>query len=267
MAKATPMKFEVLSNTYVTPTVFLLEFKKVNQEGVQDTQFEFKSGQFISVVIPKAGPGGRDLRRAYSISSAPSQKTIQFCVKKVEGGPGTTYLSQLKKGDVFDGVAPYGDFVLESPPERSVMFISTGTGIAPFRSMIQEADVFKLKHDKVVCLFGVRSEDEVLYEKEMRSVEAEHENFAFCVALSRPTGSLTTSQHRRLPASETNPEIALSAWTHGRVTDFLRGQWNPDIAIKTDYYLCGSNAMIQEVKEILISKGVAKEQIFQEKYY
>ena len=119
----------VKSRRELTPTVFELTFET-------ELPMEFKGGQFVSVVVPGAGPGGRDLRRAYSIASAPHVRPIELCVKLVEKGPGSNYLAGLKPGDSFRGFAPYGDFVFESTPGRHACFIATGTGIAPFRSML-----------------------------------------------------------------------------------------------------------------------------------
>jgi len=250
MAKAHPAQFKVLNSQYITPTVFVLEFEQI-ETPEPFVKFEFKAGQFISVVVPKAGPGGRDLRRAYSIASAPQKTTVEFCVKRVEGGPGTTYLASLKPGDVFSGVAPYGDFVLETTGPRNVCFISTGTGIAPFRSMIHSRDFFQQKLGSVTCLLGVRSEDEILYENELLNVSKQNPNFQYIVALSQPVSPKGSVNHRRL----------------GRVTHYLKETLNAESASITDFYLCGSNAMIQEVKEILTSFSVEKDRIFQEKYY
>src|SRR6185437_7679718 len=120
---------EVTGFRELTPTVFEVRFQP--QEPI-----EFKAGQFVSIVIPGAGPKGRDLRRAYSIASQPDARPIELCVKYVEAGPGTTYLAKLRPGDVFRAWAPYGDFVYRHHPDRHVCFISTGTGIAPFRAMV-----------------------------------------------------------------------------------------------------------------------------------
>src|SRR3954468_16097009 len=108
----------------LTPTVFELTFDT-------NEPVEFQAGQFISIVIPGAGPKGRDLRRAYSIASAPEVRPVELCVKLVEDGPGTNYLYKLKEGDSFRGFAPYGDFTYEPKPGRHAMFIATGTGLAP----------------------------------------------------------------------------------------------------------------------------------------
>src|SRR3954451_19967505 len=102
----------------LTPTVFETTF-------ATEQPLPFEAGQFISVIIPGAGPKGRDLRRAYSIASGPETVPVELCVKLVEDGPGTNYLHSLKPGDPFRIMAPYGDFVHHPKPDRYVCFIAT----------------------------------------------------------------------------------------------------------------------------------------------
>src|SRR5262249_48656966 len=131
---------------------------------------EFIAGQFVSVVIPGAGPNGRDLRRAYSIASPPERRPIELCIKLVEGGPGTNYLNKLRPGDKFKAFAPYGDFVYKTKPGNQACFIATGTAIAPFRAMVFSEAFRKPPPPKAYCLLGVRTEDELLYLKELEGI-------------------------------------------------------------------------------------------------
>ncbi|CAK9253092.1 unnamed protein product [Sphagnum jensenii] len=103
---AIELRCSVKSFKMLTPTVYELTFDS-------EPGFEFEAGQFISCVIPGAGPKGRDLRRAYSIASAPEVRPVELCVKLVDGGPGSTYLGKLRPGDSFKGFAPYGDFTYQ----------------------------------------------------------------------------------------------------------------------------------------------------------
>jgi CDP-4-dehydro-6-deoxyglucose reductase len=232
---ASEFQCEVTSFKQLTPTVFETCF-------TTDKPVEFQGGQFISIVIPGAGPKGRDLRRAYSIASAPETRPVELCVKLVEGGPGTNYLYKLRAGDRFRGFAPYGHFVFEPKPGRDAIFISTGTGIAPFRSMILSDAYRAAPARKAVCLLGVREEEEVLYDQDLRALPG----LEWVPCVSRPTG----------------------AWKgfKGRVTDWLR-QAQHVAWTETDYYLCGGGAMIDEVKALLTEKGVTKDSIYQEVYY
>jgi len=227
---------QVKSHRMITPTVFELVFETQGE-------FKFNAGQFISIIIPGAGPKGRDLRRAYSIASSPENKSVELCVKKVEGGPGTTYLHGLAVGSQFRGFAPYGDFTYEPKPGRHAVFIATGTGIAPFRSMVI-SELYKKNPPKTATLLlGVRTEDEVLYDAELAQVPG----LKWVPMVSRPNGKW--------------------AGTQGRVTDYLRSLGADFPWLETDYYLCGNGDMIKEVKAILAERAVDKESIYMEKYY
>jgi ferredoxin-NADP reductase len=233
---ATEFKCTVKSFRMLTPTVFETTFEP-------NAPLSFEAGQFISVIIPGAGPGGRNLRRAYSIASAPQVKPVELCIKLVEGGPGTNYLYKLREGDVFTGMAPYGDFVYEPREGRHAMFIATGTGIAPFRSMAYAETYRSNPPLSTTCLLGVRTENELLY-LDLDGVVP----------------------HFKLVATVSQPEPGYTGYK-GRVTDYMRSLGVTYPWQETEFYLCGNGAMISEVKAMLADHGVAKESIHQEKYY
>jgi ferredoxin-NADP reductase len=239
---AQEFKCTVKSFKMLTPTVFEVTFDgKLAADGAAPMQFE--AGQFVSVVIPGAGPKGRDLRRAYSIASGPEVHPIELCVKLVEGGPGTNYLYKLREGSEFKGYAPYGDFVYRKHSSKNACFIATGTGIAPFRSMVFSKKYLQDPPQKAFCLLGVRTESELIYVDEFKNMP----NMKFVPAVSQPEG----------------------AWDgfKGRVTDYLRGLGSDFPWLETEFYLCGSGPMITEMKTLLGEKGVQKEHIHVEKYY
>ncbi len=220
----------------MTPTVFEVTF---------DTEkpLSFVAGQFVSIVVPGAGPKGRDLRRAYSIASAPEIRPVELCIKIVEEGPGTQYLYRLRPGDAVKLWAPYGDFVYKPKPNRNICFVATGTGIAPFRAMLM-SDAFKADPPKsTFCYFGVRSEEELVYLNFLDN----YPDMRFVAAVSQASPS----------------------WTgyRGRVTHYLKTECKDLPWLETEYYLCGHGGMIAEVKAMLLEKGVAKDAIHQEIYY
>lgn len=221
---------------WLTPTIFQLSFKC-------SPEFVHTGGQFMSIVIPGAGPGGRDLRRAYSIASSPGATLTQLCIRKVEGGPGTTYLSSLQVGSNFKAQAPFGHFVYKNKPGKRVCFISTGTGISPFRSILGSTYFNENRPVSTLCLFGTTDTNEIVYDDEIKNIR----NIQWVIALSR-------AKHN---------------WTgfKGRVTDYLREKQTDIDWMGTDFYLCGNGAMIDEVKQILSERGVSKEYIHQEIYY
>lgn len=239
--KAREYQCHVVGFKMLTPTVFEILFEPKIEN--QPAPLPFVAGQFVSIIVPGAGPGGRDLRRAYSIASAPEKQPIELCVKLVEGGPGTNYLFKLRPGDTFRGLAPYGDFTWETTPERQACFIATGTGVAPFKAMIESEQLQRAAPELIHCLLGVRTEDELLYRQEFGS----RQNIRWYEAVSRPS----------------------SEWKgfKGRVTDVLRSFGGDYPWDRTDFYLCGNGDMIKEVKSILEEKGVKGEAVFQEKYY
>jgi ferredoxin-NADP reductase len=214
-----------------------------------EPSFPFQPGQFISIVVPGAGPGGRDLRRAYSIASAPEleldgKPVFELCVKLVEGGPGTTYLNQLQIGEALTGMSPFGDFVYKPKAGRHALFIATGTGIAPFRAMALSKIFQDQPPASARLLFGARATGDLLYTDELNRVLGKD---GLIQALSR----------------------AGSEWSgfKGRVSDWLRANDSSIAWMETDFYLCGNGAMIDEVKQILASQGVEKTSIHQEVYY
>jgi CDP-4-dehydro-6-deoxyglucose reductase len=234
--KAIEYQCTVKSFRMLTPTVFETSFEP-------NAPLTFEAGQFVSMVIPGAGPKGRDLRRAYSIASAPESKLIELCIKLVEGGPGTQYIYRLRPGDPFKMVAPYGDFVYEPKPGRNVCFIATGTGIAPFRSMILSDHYKNNPPVRALCLLGVRTEDELLYQDTLGNIPG----LEFISTVSQPTGDWKGFK--------------------GRVTHYLTGLEDRFPWLDTEYYLCGHGGMIQEVKTFLAEKGVSKDSVHQEIYY
>lgn len=238
----------------ITVEATLIDKKQLTHDVIEllfqsEPSFHFYPGQFISIFVPGKGPGGRDLRRAYSIASGPEltragKSVFELCVKIVEGGPGTNYLNDLKIGDKMKGMTPYGDFVYKTKPDKHVLFISTGTGIAPFRAMLY-SKVFKENQPlSTTLLFGARHEIDLLYTTEF---EAELPSDRWVQVLSRPEAGW--------------------AGFKGRVTDWLRKNAESIHWSNTDFYLCGNGAMIDEVKQILTEKGVEKTSIHQEVYY
>jgi ferredoxin-NADP reductase len=213
------------------------------------TPFDFDPGQFISIYVPGAGPGGRDLRRAYSIASAPelmreNRSVLELCVKIVEGGPGTQYLNKMAIGDTLKGMAPYGDFIYKTKAGKHAMFISTGTGIAPFRAMVYSQVYAKHKPLSTTLLFGARDVRDLLYVEELNHAMG-------------PTHFVKT-------LSKTKDEFE---GFRGRVTDWMRHHSDKIHWKETDFYICGNGAMIDEVKRILAEHAVEKTSIHQEVYY
>ena len=235
--KPVAIEAKLINKKHLTADVVELHFEC-------NPRFHFEPGQYLSVVVPGAGPGGRDLRRAYSIASEPERPTLELCIKVVESGPGSGYLNSLQVGDSIKGNAPFGHFVFKTHHQKHVIFIATGTGIAPFRSMIFSKVYQDATPASSLLLFGARNQSELLYSEE---IVAKLGRGNFIEALSRPSGDWTGYK--------------------GRVTDWIRENQESIDWPKTEFYLCGNGAMIDEIKQILIARGVEKSCIHQEAYY
>jgi ferredoxin-NADP reductase len=202
--------------------------------------FGFKAGQFVMVDVPK---GETVVRKAYSIASPPSQAgTIDLCIKHVEGGYVSTYFHErLRVGDALTISDARGSFV-DRGGDYERLYVAAGTGVAPIRSMI--LSLYDRGFDGPMSLyFGVRHEDEILYESDWRRLEAANARFRFIPTVSRPR-----------------------AWTGrvGWVQNALR-ETLADPATKIAY-VCGLVPMVKDVKSLLLELGVPREQIHTEKY-
>ncbi len=145
---------------------------------------EFQAGQFVIVNVPK---DGLVVKRAYSIASPPHDKgAIELCIQHVEKGIASTFFWKLKEGMAIDLSGPHGKFLLKEPMDSyEPIFMATGTGVAPLRSMIH--DLVQRRAIKDIWLFfGCRYENSMLYDSEFRSLAAMRRNFHYIPTISRP---------------------------------------------------------------------------------
>jgi ferredoxin-NADP reductase len=149
-------------------------------------RFGFVPGQWLSVKATT--PEGEEIVRPYSIASPPSNGRVAFCLNRVDEGFMSNYLCNLPEGAEITFQGPFGNFILH-PPVRDTLFIATGTGIAPIRSMLQWllADPERHEGRELWLLFGVRTEEDLYYREEFERLAADHPNFHFLPALSRGT--------------------------------------------------------------------------------
>jgi ferredoxin-NADP reductase len=192
-------------------------------------EFMYVPGQFVSIVFNHAGV---ELRRPYSIASR-DQNTIELCVKDVNG-PCSQFLRTVSVGDALTLLGPFGRFLL--PAEGDVVFISTGVGIAPFRSMIAAA-LADNRH--VTLIAGYRTEKDILYHEEFLSY---HKNFKYLVCLSGPESS---------------------DFKKGYVQDLL-GEVPP--SFQGHFLICGVHPMVQAVRDALLTAGFEKKNIHMERF-
>ncbi|MBP6817461.1 MAG: ferredoxin--NADP reductase, partial [Burkholderiaceae bacterium] len=130
-------------------------------KATRDPALRFENGHFVMVGLPV---DGKPLMRAYSIASANHEEHLEFLSIKVQNGPLTSRLQHLRPGDsILVSRKPTGTLVVDDlRPGRHLYLLGTGTGLAPFMSIIKDPEVYE-RFDKVVLVHGVRHVSELAY--------------------------------------------------------------------------------------------------------
>jgi Na+-transporting NADH:ubiquinone oxidoreductase subunit F len=192
-------------------------------------------------------------RRNYSLATNPDlDRVIKFNIRialppmgvNCYAGLGSTYVFNLKPGDIVKATGPFGEFHIKDT-ESEMVFVGGGAGMAPLRSQISWLFESQQSKRRVSFWYGARSGSELFYEDYFRKLETAHDNFDFFVALSDSGVAKQDTYHQ------------------GFIHDILEKQYlskEEDISGK-EYYLCGPPPMIAAVREILQKYGVPDEQV------
>jgi len=225
-------------------SVPLSEFTKHLELEVKNVaRFGFVPGQWLSVKATT--PEGEEMTRAYSIASPPENGRVAFCLNRVDEGFMSNHLCSLVEGSEITFQGPFGDFILR-PPLRDTIFIATGTGIAPFRSMLRwlHADPERHQGHEFWLLFGARREQDLYYRDEFERLAAEHSTFHFVPTLSRPS-----------------PEWkGLRGYVQEHVKEIVGDRKDMHA------YICGLDKMVKANRELLKNLGWERHSIRYEKY-
>lgn len=209
--------------------------------------FAFQAGQWVSLVLPLAEG---EARRAYSIASAPDGTPgFEVAVTKVEGGPGSSFLHDLPVGATIRAIGPQGFFTRPGGVGHPSLFVGTGTGVTPLRSMIKDA-LSSGEQSPLRLLFGVRHEVDRLYRDELDALQAQHPNFRVFYSLSQPAPDWAGLRGYVQAHAE-------SLWRELEAT----GMGAPHI------YICGLERMVGAVRDLLRKQmGVDRKQVHSERY-
>jgi ferredoxin--NADP+ reductase len=211
----------------------------------RDPAFRFRSGQFTMIGIPV---DGKPLLRAYSVASAFYEEELEFFSIKVQDGPLTSRLQHLKAGDtIMVSRKPTGTLVLDNlAPGKHLYMLGTGTGLAPFLSLIKDPETYD-RFEKVVVVHGVRFVADLAYGEIITDILPNDEF----------VGELIRDQLIYYP-TVTREDFR----NRGRITALMRsGKLFSDIGLppmnRDDdrFMLCGSPQMIADVRGLLDAAG------------
>lgn len=236
---ATIMREQVTSVHHWTDRLF--SFKTTRNQG-----FRFKNGHFTMIGLEQEG---KPLMRAYSLASANYEDELEFFSIKVPDGPLTSRLQSIQVGDeLLVNSKTTGTLIQDNLlPGKNLYLIATGTGLAPFLSIIRDPEIYE-QYDRIVLTHGCRHVDELAY----RELITEH-----------------LPAHEYLGADVRDkliyyPTVTREAFrNNGRLTDLLRsGKLQADVGLgpidpdMDRFMICGSPTMLKEICEWLESRGL-----------
>jgi CDP-4-dehydro-6-deoxyglucose reductase len=226
------MKARLVESREIAPHTRHFEFD------TPDWKPAFVPGQFLSFI---AAVNGEEITRAYSIVSPPGER-VALCANLVPDGYLSPFLFAMQPGDEIDFKGPYGGFILRRPVSDSI-FVATGTGIAPFRSMLL-THLSAHPDRQFTLIFGVRHEQGLLYHDELCAMARTHPNFRYIPTLTRPPERWSGLTGRvQQPVLETLGE-------------------RRDV----DVYICGLREMVDDMRSRLKLAGLDRKRIIFEKY-
>lgn len=211
----------------------------------RDPSLRFSNGHFTMIGLRV---NDKPLLRAYSIVSANYEEHLEFLSIKVEEGPLTSRLQHIKVGDpIIVGRKPTGTLLIDYLlPGKRLYLLSTGTGLAPFMSIIRDPETYE-RFDQVVLVHGVRQVDELAYHDLMVDHLPQHELLGETIReklLYYPT--VTRETYRNM----------------GRVTDLMqKGKLFADLGLPPldreidRVMICGSPGMLTDLKHMLEGSG------------
>lgn len=247
MSDESPYNAHLIERTDFNPE--LAAFLVAYDDG---TEIDFEPGQFatLGLIDPDAAPnprrkGPKLIRRAYSIASSPKEKNhIEFFIVRVEGGALTPKLWEMKAGDpMFMDPKIKGHFTLDGVPDgKDLVMISTGTGLAPYMSMLKTYQ-HTGRWRKLVIIHGCRLAADLGYREELEEIAAKDDSIIY------------------LPMCTREPDTSNWSGLRGRIHVALEEKMYKDLTgvdltpEQSHVFLCGNPAMIDQCQKELEERG------------
>jgi ferredoxin-NADP reductase len=232
-----------------------------------ETDLEFAAGQYVTLAFDGTP-------RPYSVANSPDEDEIEFCIRRVPGGHLTSNLfTKLNVDDRVTVRGPNGEFVLQEPSGRDMVFLATGTGVAPLKSMIeytlsQGRDEVDGEQRDVWLFLGCGWADDLPYHDAFQRLDADHENFHYVPTLSREShltdwdGESDYVQQVLMKYVESDADTSLD----GGLEAFLDEAPVYDVDARIDpanveVYACGITAMVNTLVAAVEQLGVDEQAI------
>lgn len=218
----------------------------------QTNNFEFEAGQFVTLDLPIHEQKNKRWR-SYSIASAPNKTNIiELVIVLLDGGAGTNYLfNQVSIGSELTLRGPLGKFTLPESIDNDLYLICTGTGIAPFRSMVHYICNNNVAAKNIYLVFGCRTVADGLYKDELLDLQEKMPNFHYLPCFSREADV---------------PQWAKKGYVHQAYVDTINtNKINGELS-SANFYLCGWKNMVDEAKQTIVDLGYDKKTIHLELY-
>ncbi len=215
----------------------------------RDTALRFSNGHFTMIGLRT--PEGKPLLRAYSIVSANYEDHLEFLSIKVQDGPLTSKLQHIQVGDkIIVGRKPTGTLLIDYlVPGKRLYMLSTGTGMAPFMSVLRDPDTYN-KFEQVILVHGVRQVDELAYRDMLTKQLPEHEFL----------GEMVKEQFKYYPTVTRE-----TFENQGRITDLIEsGKLCTDLGFpalnpaEDRIMICGSPGLLKDLRHMLEARGFAE---------
>lgn len=213
----------------------------------RDAALRFTNGHFVMIGLEV---DGKPLMRAYSVASPNYAEELEFLSIKVQNGPLTSRLQHLKVGDeILMSRKPVGTLVVDDlRAGRNLYLFGTGTGLAPYMSIIQDPETYE-RFEKVVLVHGVRYVSELAYRDYIENELPNHEYF----------GELIREKLIYYPTVTREPFR-----NEGRITTLINsGKFFTDIGLPEidpehdRAMICGSPAMLEDISQLLNERGLS----------
>jgi ferredoxin-NADP reductase len=229
----------------IAPSVRELVFERLD-----GAPMAFDPGQWVNAYLPIASEGLPEIKRSYSIASAPDRSPrFELAVTRVQGGVASSWLHAAPEGTALRFAGPAGFFTRPIAATAPSLFVATGTGVTPLRSMLR-ASLAAGSRAPTCILLGVRRAEDLLYGDELHAIARANDFVRFEPTLSQPA----------------------DGWRGrtGYVQTHVRALWSELSAAAGEaphVYMCGLQRMVGSVRDLLRKEmGIAREHVHSERY-